>query len=744
MDETFFSNRGRILLAVLVTFAFFVLAESINAMSSKKALNGAQKLSDRLSEDLNPEELYQVANSIGPFVDAIRANNSSILTLEKMKSILNVMREKSAARVEAIELSKGDSEGRLEALYRSQAWDDMSFSLAAFPYWRAWIDLELARKKKNKGLMGAEKTTALLPAEKGFRAASLQFYRPGLVYGGWLGLGYVELAKGRFDRARLIFESLDSALTEEDSPIKSVVKDELRLLDARSGTIAKLSQTEKLTQEKAQIIRLEAFALLKESKASGGRPVEAAKRLNLLVRTGFVDQALVDDMMFYAQQIASVKIGYYTELAGAEFALKNGHHYNAMQKYQLFFSNNIAPRAVNFSNYRYKWALSAYQAKIYQPAITILEKLERKKDLSDELDKATAKLLYAVYAAKEANNSSPANKRKLRLAAKKFVRKSPADPDADSARLVIAQTTSNAKSALNSLKDISSGELRTDVGRTAFTILAKEFSNNVRRSKIARAKALANDGIRAFSSLPKSDKANTFYFSVFLQMRALVDPDPKSVLDAIEIIESRNPKNLDIKRALVWSRLQIYGRTDFLFVEKYIRQLALASGGIPSWQIEFLYPFVASVKDSKKRERLALLLLPSVLSQPDLEKRVRGTIIGALLESKSYQEAYDRAKIFTKEYSSSGDAWRFLGKSAEKVGKPYEADRAWGVITKKAIPTQEVWWEGMISRARIRSAERADQACNLVRKMERTQDYLPKKFKTEYNDVRSALRCGEV
>ena len=100
------------------------------------------------------------------------------------------------------------------------------------------------------------------------------------------------------------------------------------------------------------------------------------------------------------------------------------------------------------------WALSAYQAKIYQPAITILEKLERKKDLSDELDKATAKLLYAVYAAKEANNSSPANKRKLRLAAKKFIRKSPADPDADSARLVIAQTTSSAKSALNSLKDI--------------------------------------------------------------------------------------------------------------------------------------------------------------------------------------------------------------------------------------------------------------------------------------------------
>ena len=61
----------------------------------------------------------------------------------------------------------------LDRLYRSQEWDDMSFALAAFPYWRAWIDSELAYREQNVGIMGAEKTTALLPAEKGFRGASL-------------------------------------------------------------------------------------------------------------------------------------------------------------------------------------------------------------------------------------------------------------------------------------------------------------------------------------------------------------------------------------------------------------------------------------------------------------------------------------------------------------------------------------------------------------------------------------------
>ena len=271
-----------------------------------------------------------------------------------MKALLNEMRQKTSGKVAEIEASMGDSEGQLERLYRSQEWDDMSFALAAFPYWRAWM-IQLAYREQNVGIAGAEKTTALLPAEKGFRGqpATLST-RFGLW--GWLGLGYVELAKGRFDRARQIFESLEDALQDDESPILEVVQAELELLDARSGKVSKITELGKLDDEKARIIRLEAFGLLKESRASGGRPLEAAKRLNALIKGGYLDQSLVNDMMIYAQEISGVKVGYYTDLAGAEFALNNGHFYNAMQKYQYFFSNAIAPRKVDFSNYRYRWA----------------------------------------------------------------------------------------------------------------------------------------------------------------------------------------------------------------------------------------------------------------------------------------------------------------------------------------------------------------------------------------------------
>jgi len=134
-------------------------------------------------------------------------------------------------------------------------------------------------------------------------------------------------------------------------------------------------------------------------------------------------------------------------------------------------------------------------------------------------------------------------------------------------------------------------------------------------------------------------------------------------------------------------------------------------------------------------------LHPSAKSRPDMDKRIWSTIIDSMIELKEFERAYKESMRFTKEYSSSGDAWRLLGRSAEAMDKPFEADRAWGVITKKAIPTQEVWWEGMISRARIRSGRRIDQACNLLKKMIRSEEYVPKSKKREFRRLKESLEC---
>ena len=716
-----------------------IIGVSPLSVAASDPLAETQKLLDQLKLQPEPKEFARVANDVGPFIDGVRQADPGVGKLKKLRGLLGEMRGQTEKRLASIENESQNSEAALERLYRSQDWDDLSFALAAFPYWRAWMDLEIAKTIEDEGL----KTQALLPARKGFRAASMQLFRPGLVYGGWLGLGYVEMEEGHHARAKQIFESLENALaTEEDSPIRQAVSLELRLLEARTGEVRPTKIGRKIDANEAKILRIEAFALLQESRKTGGRPTTAAERLRALIEAGYLDQSLLSDMMVYAQEIAGVNVGPWTDLAGGEFALQYDHFYNAMQKYEAFFRAVNPPPGLDLDHYRYRWALAAYKAEIYQPAVDILEKLQRKKDLSDELDKATAKLLYAVYAAREASGGSIANRKSLRVAAQRYVSKSPDDKDADAARLMIAQTSSNASTALQSLNAIkSSSKLSGDVERTAYQIIARDFSAKIARNQTKLAVGLAKKGIAAFQKLPKADKADTFNFAIVLQMRALADPNPEEVLKALDFIEKKDHSNLDIRKALIWSRLQLYNRLgDRTKVTDYVR--SLAADGVPSWQMEFLYPWVADLEDIPWQLELARFLHPAVKNQPDMDRRLWVLIIKDLMETGENAAAYDEALAFSKAHPASGDAWQLLGQTAELTERPFEADRAWQVITDKAVPTMAIWWDGMLSRVRIRTqSTRPEEACPLIAEMTKSAEFVPGNLKPELERARAESRC---
>ncbi|MEX2480066.1 MAG: hypothetical protein WD928_04310 [Gammaproteobacteria bacterium] len=726
-------------LSRLVCLVFLVLAFPGAAGAQTKALEQARALLGQLEAQPEAKEFARVAREIGPVIDEVRQADVGKADLTRLRDMLGAMREQTEKRLGSIEREAGDDESALERLYRSQVWDDLSFSLAAFPYWRAWLDLELAQRIEDPGL----RTQALLPASRGFRAASMQLFRPGLVYGGWLGMGYVAAQQGRHDRARQIFKALEDALASEpDSPIRQAVTLELRLLEARSGDVRKSAVGSKIDANEAKILRIEAFALLQDSRKTGGRPSAAAERLRALIDAGYLDQSLVNDMMSYAQEIASVDVGPWTDLAGAEFALQYEHYYNAMQKYESFFNRVAAPRGVDLDHYRYRWALAAYKAEIYQPAVGILERLLRKKDLADSIDRDATKLLYATYAAREAAGGSAANRKALRGAAQRFVSHNPNDKDADTARLMIAQTSANASTALQSLGEIrQSGKLGGDVERTAYQIIARDFSSKVARGGSKAAIGLARQGISAFQKLPKADKADPFNFAILLQMRALADPNPEDVLKALDFIEKKEQTNLDIRRALIWSRLQLYDRLgDMDKVNAFVGQLA--DKGIPSWQMEFLYPWIADREDVGQRLELARLVHPAAAQQPGMDRRFRALIIEDLLATDDAASAYEAAREFTRKHPSSGDAWKLLARSAERVDKPFEADSAWGVITDKAVPTMAIWWEGMVSRIRIRNeSTRPDEACPLLEETTRSEEFLPAEQKSAYESVRADARC---
>ena len=77
------------------------------------------------------------------------------------------------------------------------------------------------------------------------------------------------------------------------------------------------------------------------------------------------------------------------------------------------------------------------------------------------------------------------------------------------------------------------------------------------------------------------------------------------------------------------------------------------------------------------------------------------------------------------------------------MDKPFEADSAWSVITDKAVPTMTVWWEGMLSRVRIRSAStRPEEACPLLEEIVRSQEHMPDSFRAEYDAAAGGAACA--
>ena len=704
----------------------------------------AKALLSRLTAQAPAGEYVAVAHELGPIIDELRQATVTRDRLIKIHNLCNKMRDRVELRVRQAESDAGEQEAALESLYRSQVWDDLSFSLAAFPYWRAWIDLEIARLNPDR----AELTKDLLPARKGFRAASMQLFRPGLVYGGWLGMGYIEMEEGRQKRALAIFENLEQALAKEpDHPIREAVLLELRLLEARQGRVKSVRKDRVVDDNEAAILKAEAFALLQQHRKTGGRPMDAAERLKAVIESGRIDNQMLSDMMHFRQELSGVNVGAYTDLAGAEFAMEFEHFYQAMQKYESFFNYVIAPPGLNLSNYRYRWALAAYKAGINQPAVTILEKLIRAKDLDPALDKAAAKLLYAVYAARERSGGSSTNRKALRTAAQRFIRKNPDDPSADSARLMMAQTASNATTALKTLGQVRSPrKLKGDVERTAFHVIGREFSRKIRRRKDAAAIGLAKQGIQAWAKLPKIDRKEQFNLAVLIEMRALVDDNPENVLNSLDNIENKakekgNELSLDVRRALVWSRLKLFDRlSNSERAMEYVRRLS--GEGIPSWQLEYLYPWISDRKDAAERYALIRMVRPAVKDQPEMDRRFRAMMIETLLEQDEVQPAYDEALDFAKIHPTSGDAWKLLANASEASEQPFEADRAWTVITDKAVPTMTIWWEGMLSRVRIRNhSTRPEAACPLLAEIDQHGEYLPSDFKDELTTAQHNARC---
>jgi hypothetical protein len=133
----------------------------------------------------------------------------------------------ACGRIRALEAATGEDESKLEDLYRSEQWYAINYALAAVRYWQAWIDLALAETAADD----AARVPALSGAERGFQSTAVRILYPGLVYGSWLGMAYVDRLRGDDAAAEKRLKLLAGALASDPgNPLAQLVADELALL----------------------------------------------------------------------------------------------------------------------------------------------------------------------------------------------------------------------------------------------------------------------------------------------------------------------------------------------------------------------------------------------------------------------------------------------------------------------------------------------------------------------------------
>lgn len=723
-----------------------LLTVTVAATAAAEPVAEARRMLARLDAQAPVEAFAAAGREFGRLVDAARADAADLATVQSLRGIAGELQARTRARLRAMEAATGEVEAELERLYRSGEWDTLSFAIAAFPYWQAWLDLTAAQQLDAP----ARRDAALYQAERGFRAASVQIVHPGLVYGGWLGLTYVARAQGRDTWAREMLERLDQALARSpDNPLREVVQLELRLLKAQAGEVSRTAMTAaevaSLDAAEARLLSMEAFALLEQHRRDEVGGKDAAVRLKQVLASRHVDAPLIARILDYREEIIGYDIGPLGFLVSAEDALINEHFYTADEKYKAFFARVPPNFDIDLNRFRYRHAVAALRGELYNDALALVESLLGRPDLDAEVRTAATRLAWMASAARYQRTGTDADRRRLLRAAQAFIERSPGDASADDARLMIARVSDSAAvvdSAIGGIR--GAGERRAEIAEARFSVVARQFAAALRGRDEQAAMALARQGSRLAAGMMDDKSVPLQTRAIIVQMRAMLGERPEEQLAAIEWMSARDDIGQPVREMLLWSQLRLLsmpGREAGLraaFAELGRRELQ-------PWQAEQAYAALQSLPAGELREALSGELMPALERTPAIARRLALQRLEQAVErGEDPAAAYSRARAFVEANPRSGDAWRILALAAEQAGETFEAERAWRVVTENLRPDNPLWTTGMLRRLALRAGStRPDAACAILVLLQPRRDSLSAAQRERLDAHAAQLACGE-
>ncbi len=693
-------------LAVLLTQS----AEVATPAQSQALLN---KIHQQLEKDLatlDTSAFVSAADAYGNLVTAAQEQGASKADFELLLHRGEDFFQRCRAKVRDLEQATGDREAALEKLYRSDLWHDINYALSAFNYWQAWSKLGLAQAYQGQ----REQVKWLNEAEHGFQSSSVRILYPGIVYGSWLGMAYVAQVKGDDELAEQRFRRLVLALAgDEDNPARARAETELTLLAIRKGERSALPtlSDEPLTPTTARVYQEQAFMLLQRQRDVQSGAIEAAVRLKRVIELGYLNQALLNRIMSYRDEIAGRDIGLLTLYVDSEYAYAWQQYDTAVLKYQEFRQSGGLELGVNVRVLQYHYAVALLKIELARDALKVVANLQHQTDLPQPVAKALPKLKFLIAQALYQRRDNSANRQRVLADAEYYLRTSPGDVDAGSAHLVIAQLSDDAQKAERHLKAAQKNKkLKGSIALTQIQRAVNTFNRAVVKGDLRAQRDEAEKVLEALADLPRVKRKKLWFKGLSLQMRAVLGDKLDKVLADIEQMYAAAQANpgdqkyiLDqrVRRVLFWAQLRALdqyqqGKKLPAFIA------ALATQPANTMAQKEVYQFLLAKEQQQSYAQLQELgdvFYPALEGQPQDQRQLRLLQIRAANALGQVDRAYAIAQQLIADFPDSGNAWVAYAENAEQLQRWFEAERAWAKITRGQVEGSARWRDAMGRRS---------------------------------------------
>lgn len=718
------------------------LAHGANTLGTLKAqtlsvssVAAANKLAVQLMNIANGDisavstkDFVVMADSYGNLVSKTRDIGGGKTDFERLIHHADKLRNRCRDKIRSLESATNEDEAQLERLYRSDIWHDINYSLSAFSYWQAWAMLGIAHSKAGE----RDQVSWLNKAESGFQASSVRILYPGIVYGSWLGMGYVAAARGDEELAEKRFQRLVQALVSDpENPVRKIADSELTVLAIRRGEIQPIEAVKDgpLTPSIANVYLEEAFALLQQHRDTGAGAIGAGARLKRLIADGYLNSALVARIMSFRDEIVGQDLGTFSLYIDTEFAYAYRQYDTAVLKYRDFQRQGGLKMLINLHTLQYHYAVALLKIEQFHDAYVVVETLRNESDLPGGVIEALPKLSFLIAQSLYQQKNSDKNRARVLQAGDYFLTKSPNDPDVGSIHLALGQLSfdpDRAKYHLSEAKKDS--RLKGSISLSQLKRAVTEFNTATESGSVAKQQDKAKEVLRHLDELPRRVRQKLWVQAVRLQMRAVLNQDLAGVLGAIEAIyrdaEKDQKVQLDgnVRQVLLWTKLRALDKTDQAQLRLFITALAIKGQGgsnMDSATQKEIYRFLI---EKERREEFAQLiplaeaLYPALAGQTHDQRQLRLLQIRAATKVGRGADAFDMAKAMVEAFPNSGDAWTAYAESAEAIADTFTAERAWAKISGAQPDGSPHWRKAMNHRIELLAqfADRTQELCAVL------------------------------